>query len=346
MAFWLRVKYEIHPGLRHVNLIRSDKLAQILPRASVRSIPRQTTPTFTSTSRASIASTRQFGTTLRSSGRCFARGSPVGFLSGSRIGAAGILSSHAILSSSTRRFASTDSTDSASAEASTPSSEFSSDFSSWTDLDSSSLLDLTEKVGFLSNLGLDYGIGPTSVLKYVLEHLHFTAGLPWWASVIGLAAVVRVALFYPTLRGQQVSARSQEMRKDPVYVQTQQQLMALVLGGNAKPEQIMELRMQQKLLQERAGVTNWQMFLPMALQFPIIIGAIRLTRSMAALPVPGLESAGTLWFTDLTMPDPLYVLPLVSMVLMYFTFQVSYSPRLRPIDTARHLFSSYIGTLC
>lgn len=274
------------------------------------------------------------------------RGSPVGFLSGSRIGTAGILSSHAILFSSTRRFASTGSTDSASAAASTPSSESSPDFSSFPDLDSSSLLDLTEKVGYLSNLGLDYGIGPTSLCKYVLEHLHFTAGLPWWASIVGLAVLVRAALFYPTLNGQRVSAKSQELRRDPVFVQTQEQLMAMVLKGGS-PDKLMELRMQQKLLQEQAGVKMLPMLLPVMLQLPIIIGAIRLMRDMAALPVPGLETGGTLWFRDLAVNDPLYILPLIGTAIFFLTFKVSHTLCLWwSNDTVRHLFSGCIDSMC
>lgn len=294
---------------------------QILSRAQVRSIPRQ------ATSRPAIASTRQFGLNLRSNGRP----STVNFLSGSRIGAAGIVSSSTLLSS--RRFASTDSTKPTPSAASTPSSspeltpdsDFSPEFSVFSDLDGPSLFNIPEKVGYLKELGLDYGWGPTSMMEWSLEHMHFGLGLPWWASIVGLAVGLRVAMAYPALVAQDQSVKSRDMRKDPLYKEVQAKLMVQMtqLGsGGARPEDVMQVRMQQKLLHERAGVQTWKMFLPM-LQFPLVLGSIRLLRTMAALPVPGLDTAGTLWFTDLTMADPFMILPCIGTVLMVMSIKVS-----------------------
>lgn len=254
----------------------------------------------------------------------------MGLLSGARIGAAGILSSQAILSSPARRFASTESAGPTSPDAPTPSSEFPTDFSDFPDLDASSLMDIPEKVGYLSNLGLDFGIGPASLLKFVLEHLHFTAGLPWWAAIVGMGVIVRGAMVYPALIGQQESLKSREMREDPLYKDTQAKFMLAMTRG-AQSTEMLELRMQMKLLQENAGVKTWKLFLPMLIQLPVIFGGMRLMRTMAALPVPGLDSAGVLWFTDLTVPDPLYILPLLSAVLAVLGFRVSCRPSVSPI---------------
>lgn len=298
---------------------KSDQGAQILSRAPARSITRQITPT----SRPAVANARQFGTSLRSNAKPFPRPGTVGFLSGGRIGAAGLLSSQTILLSSTRRFASTDSTDPTWANASTPSSELDADFSAFPDLDTSSLMDIPEKVGYLSNLGLDYGFGPTTLLKYVLENLHFTAGLPWWGAIVGMAIMARAALVYPALIAQQESFKSRELRQDPLYRETQAKFMQAMIQGSAQSE-MLELRMQMKLLQEGAGIKTWKMFLPVVIQIPLFVGGMRLMRTMAALPVPGLDSAGVLWFTDLTVPDPLYILPLVGTAVMILGIRVGY----------------------
>lgn len=261
------------------------------------------------------------------------------------------MSSSPLLSSS-RRFASTNSTNPTSSSASTHSSsssspqptldsevpsEFSPEFSSFSDLDGPSLFNIPEQVGYLSNLGLDYGWGPTSMMKWSLEHLHFDLGLPWWASIVGLAVGMRLAMAYPALVAQDQSVKARDMRKDPLYKDVQSKLMVEMaqLGQGVRPEDIMQLRMQQRLLQERAGVKTWKMFLPM-LQFPFVIGSVRLTRTMAALPVPGLDTAGILWFRDLTMADPYLILPCVGAVVMVFTMKVSsgYNPlSSRPLPT-------------
>lgn len=301
-------------------------VAQILSRAPGRSLPRQAR---------SVASTRQFGTTLKANGKPFHGAYSATISSGSRIGAATILSSQSIPFSSTRqaRFASTgsgpspaESAASSTSSFSTP-SEFPSDFSSLGDLDiGASLLNTPETIGYLHNLGLDYGWGPTAFSQWFVEHLHIWGGLPWWASIVGFAAIVRLVLAQPALVAQQESIKMNKMRKDPVFNTLQEKFMLAMAGGsNMTQAEILQLRMQMNLVRERYGVKTWKTFMPM-LQAPIAFGMFRLCTGMVSLPVPGLDTAGTLWFTDLTAPDPYMILPLVSSVMMYLSIKVNSKP--------------------
>ncbi|KAI7780976.1 hypothetical protein LA080_015319 [Diaporthe eres] len=295
----------VSPGLAFQN--------QIFSRAPGRSIPRQAR---------AVASTRQFGTSLEANGRPFHGAYPASISSQGRIGAAAILSSQSILLSPTRqaRFASTGSAPSpAESVASSPSSfsepysapsEFPSDFSSLSDLDGASLLNTPETIGYLHNLGLDYGWGPTAMSQWFIEHLHIWGGLPWWASIVGFAVILRLVLAQPALVAQQESVKMNKMRKDPVFNSLNEKWMMAIAGGNAMPQaELMQLRLQMSLVRERYGVKTWKMFMPM-LQAPIAFGTFRLTNGMVSLPVPGLDTAGTLWFTDLTVADPYMILPL------------------------------------
>lgn len=235
------------------------------------------------------------------------------------------MSSQSILLSN-RRFASTESTTPTSPAAQpTPSPELSpeTDFSSFSDFDAPSLLNIPERVGYLANLGLDYGHGPTSLCQWTLEHLHFTAGLGWFGAIIGAALAIRVVMAYPALLAQLESTKSQEMRKDPVYQDRQQKFMVAMANGGKDPAEMMQLRMQLKYIQAQYGVKPSRMALPM-LQLPLAYGMFKLTSGMSKLPVPGLENAGVLWFTDLTVPDPLYILPCIGSVIMYISIKVRY----------------------
>lgn len=247
-------------------------------------------------------------------------------LSGRRAGAAGILSAQTILLSN-RRFASTDSTTTPGSTAPITASEFSpeSGFSSLSDVDSASILNVPEQVGYLANLGLDYGWGPTSVCQWVLEHLHFDFGLPWWGAIFGFTVITRLALLYPSIYAQHMATKSQDLSRDPVYAAANEKFMAAMMGGTMQNNELLQLRMQMKYQKEQAGVKTWPMMLPM-LQIPFAFSMFKLGRAMALLPVPGLETAGTLWFTDLTVADPLYILPCVGSVLMFFTFKVTNPP--------------------
>lgn len=47
-------------------------------------------------------------------------------------------------------------------------------------------------------------------------------------------------------------------------------------------------------------------------------------RGMSNLPVPSLKAGGLSWFTDLTVPDPFYILPVATAVTTLVTLEVNY----------------------
>lgn len=315
-----------HLNSQSSNFRGLTKLAQI--RAPVRSIPGQVT------SRLRTSSPRQFSTRLRSHGTLFSPKSRIGFLTGSRIGAAGILSSQSILLSS-RRFRSTDTTTS---PTSTAASELSADNvnpgnTSFSDLDNvetlvdqlSPIEDISGGIGYLARLGLDYGRGPTAVCEWGMEHFHFTFGMPWWAAIIGFSIGIRAVMFYPGILGQQSSAKSQELNRDPVYKAINEKFKLAAFGGNHSPTETMQLKNQISYMRSQAGVKISHMALPL-LQAPFAFGMYKLTRAMAILPVPGLDAERMLWISDFTIPDPLFLLPCVSCAMMVFSMRVSLSP--------------------
>ena len=58
------------------------------------------------------------------------------------------------------------------------------------------------------------------------------------------------------------------------------------------------------------------------LQVPIFFSVFFGLRKMAYLPVESLRTGGILWFTDLTVPDPFYALPLMTMASLLATLEV------------------------
>ncbi|CAK7567873.1 MAG: hypothetical protein SEPTF4163_005843 [Sporothrix epigloea] len=189
-------------------------------------------------------------------------------------------------------------------------------------IDGSALLDMpSDQIGYLHALGLDFGWGPTSMCQWLLEHVHAYTGLPWWASVVGTAFIFRAAIFWPSLSAAEHSAKLQVLRKNPRYAAAMAEMSAMALkGGTAGQAKAMEARLTMKRMQEAMNVSTWKMFVPM-INVPFGYGMFRLLRSMAALPVPGLETGGILWFTDLTVPDPYFILPITSAGIMYLIFR-------------------------
>ncbi|KAL9037563.1 MAG: hypothetical protein Q9180_003646 [Flavoplaca navasiana] len=84
--------------------------------------------------------------------------------------------------------------------------------------------------------------------------------------------------------------------------------------------EVMRQAQEMKAIYSVAGIKIWRNFLPF-LSIPMGYGFFRLTRNMAALPTPGLDEGGALWFTDLTLSDPFFLLPMATGVATFYMFK-------------------------
>ncbi|KAK3370564.1 outer membrane protein TOM13-domain-containing protein [Podospora didyma] len=275
---------------------------------------------------------RQFGTTLRNSTptlRSGALGLKNGMLNAQRIGgpAAMAVGSQKLLSSlGQARYASTQPAPAPAPAAevppvATPEISIPDDLvSTPIDLSGADLLSIPEQLGFLKALGLDYGWGPTAMMEWSLEHIYVLTGLPWWASLAALAVSVRLLIFKPSLDAQLHTQKIQDMRKNPKYEQAMAAFKEAAWNPEAKLE-VQKARTTISQMNKASGYKMWKTFMPMV-NVPLGYGAFRLFRGMAALPVPSLENGGTLWFTDLTVCDPYYILPIATAMIFVQTFRI------------------------
>lgn len=182
------------------------------------------------------------------------------------------------------------------------------------------VLNMPEQIGYLSALGLDYGTGPTSIMQWALEHVHVYSGLGWGGSIMLTAVVLRCLMFYPQIRSLKFNAVMQNLRKDP----RSQEAMKLVQQGFANQDNEMRQKGQylNKMLKEQYGASNWGMLWSFG-QIPFTFGLFRIVSGMANVPVPALENAGFLWFTDLSSTDPYFILPAAGTALMIGALAVS-----------------------
>ena len=168
-------------------------------------------------------------------------------------------------------------------------------------------------------MGLDYGWGPTAIMETVLEHVHVYTGLPYGASIVATAIIVRAVCLRFYITSSDMSARLAAAKHIMAPIETR-----MNQAKAAQDQMGMRIAfMERRAILKKIGVKTSRMLLPMALQFPLGFGMFRLLRGMTALPVPGLDTGGFLWFTDLTLPDPFYVLPLTTAFCFYLTFRVS-----------------------
>lgn len=180
---------------------------------------------------------------------------------------------------------------------------------------------MPEQIGYLSALGLDFGWGPTSVMQWTLEHVHIYSGLGWGASIMATAVLLRCLMFYPQIRSLKFNAVMQELRKDP----RSQEAMKLIQQGfqNGDMQTRQKGQYINKMLKEQYGVSNLGMLWSFG-QIPFTFGLFRIVSGMTNVPVPALENAGYLWFSDLTATDPYFILPAAGTALMIGALAVSF----------------------
>jgi len=176
---------------------------------------------------------------------------------------------------------------------------------------------IPERIGYMKEIGLDYGWGPTALVEWLLEHVHVYTGTSWGVAVIITAFLVRLALFKGYIEAADTSGRLAAIREYIKPLQTR--LQAARRSGD---QSAMLLATQElKALYRSSGIKVWKMGLPL-IQLPIGFGTFRLLRGMVSLPVPGLDESGFLWIKDLTVGDPLFILPVLTTVAIHYAIKV------------------------
>lgn len=176
-----------------------------------------------------------------------------------------------------------------------------------------------EYIGFLKELGLDYGWGPTSMMQFWLEHVHLWTDLSWVSSVILTAVITRLILFVPLMKASDASAKMREI--NPVLRPLREAAQEAI--GKGDNQEYLNVSKKVRNIQKAAGVKYTHMFLPAAIQIPLGIGTWRTCSGLAHYPIPALTQESCLWITDLTRFDPYFVLPVLTSAFVWLNMKVN-----------------------
>ncbi|KAI1770017.1 60Kd inner membrane protein-domain-containing protein [Hypoxylon cercidicola] len=206
---------------------------------------------------------------------------------------------------------------------------------SFNDFDLTPILDIPEQIGYLKNLGLDFGWGPTSCCEWLVEHIYVASGMPWWATLATVALAWRAAIFFPTLTASKHSALAQRLQSRPEFIKAKAEMEE---AAYRTKDRVAMMRARHKMMALRKEV-GANMMLPFVgfLTVPFSFGMFRLVRNMAAIPVPSLETGGLAWFTDLTVYDPYYILPMASIAVTALMFQQTQAANVAPNPTMENI---------
>ena len=127
-------------------------------------------------------------------------------------------------------------------------------------------------------------------------------GAPWWLAIVMLTTVVRTLLFPLTYRQVKSMRRMQELKPEMDRIRTKYKD-----DVQKQREEIV------KLYQERK-VNPLGGCLPIVIQLPIFIVLYYTIRQFDTLE--SFRTGGLFWFQDLTQPDHLFILPVVYVLTM------------------------------
>lgn len=168
-----------------------------------------------------------------------------------------------------------------------------------------------------STLGLG-GWSPVGIVQNCMEFLHIGADLPWWGVIMIGTVVVRTVIFPLVLLAQRNGAKMNNHLPQMQIIQMK--LTEARQSGN----QIDAARYSQELvtfMKEKDLNPLKNMLVPLA-QAPLFISFFIGLRQMANAPVESLKTGGLFWFTDLTVPDPYFILPIITSFTMLATIEV------------------------
>ncbi|XP_053675648.1 mitochondrial inner membrane protein OXA1L [Anopheles nili] len=168
-----------------------------------------------------------------------------------------------------------------------------------------------------ASIGLG-GWSPVGIVQNCMEFLHIGLDLPWWGCIAIGTVVVRTLLFPLVIASQRNAAKMNNHM--PQLQVLQMKMTEARQSGNAidsaRYGQEMVLFMKEKKLNPLKN-----MLVPLA-QAPIFISFFMGLREMANTPVESMRDGGLFWFTDLTICDQFYALPVITSITLFLTIEL------------------------
>lgn len=140
----------------------------------------------------------------------------------------------------------------------------------------------------------------------LLSFVHDFSALPWWLSIVASTIIIRSAILPVTIMTMRNSAKMGALKDD--IAEKRELVMEAVKTGNRPLATERQTEMQTFL--REAGVAPGKILIGPLVQLPVFlsffIGIRRVSQSN-----PEFTTGGAAWFTDISVMDPTYTLPVL-----------------------------------
>ncbi|KAG2550670.1 mitochondrial inner membrane protein OXA1-like [Panicum virgatum] len=180
---------------------------------------------------------------------------------------------------------------------------------------------------------------PVAALQYLLDAVQSFTGLNWWATIALTTLLIRL-LTVPLLINQMKSTmKLNDLRPEIEAINEEMR--------NSTDPRSMEVG-KQKLgeLFIRHGVTPFTPLKGLFIQGPIFMSFFFAISNMVE-KVPSLKGGGAYWFTDLTTPDDLLILPVLTSLSFLATVELNMQDGMEgnPMAKSMKKFSRFFGVM-
>ena len=165
---------------------------------------------------------------------------------------------------------------------------------------------------------------PVKTVQFLLDFVHLSTGLPWWASIVAATLLVRVTLLPLAVSQYRNGARMTVMRPEMTRVTEDFKRRMQSEGGVSMAERLQhKQRMQGLMLKYRCNPLK-SLVMPLVLA-PVFISFFSAIQSMQELH-PSFHSGGLAHVMDLGAADPYWVLPVLNAVTMLVPMELLPDP--------------------
>ncbi|CAA7035108.1 unnamed protein product [Microthlaspi erraticum] len=155
---------------------------------------------------------------------------------------------------------------------------------------------------------------PIAALQHCIDMVHTFTGFEWWASIVLATIVIRTSTVPLLIKQMKDTTKLSLMKPRLEAIREEMQNKGMDHVTMAEGQKKM------KNLFKEYGVTPFTPMKGMLIQGPLFICFFLAIRNMAE-KVPSFKTGGALWFTDLTTPDSLYILPVITAMTFLITVE-------------------------
>ncbi|KAG2284367.1 hypothetical protein Bca52824_055587 [Brassica carinata] len=171
-----------------------------------------------------------------------------------------------------------------------------------------------EEDSFTSQRSSSDSFLPIAALQHCIDMVHSFTGFEWWASIVVATVLIRSLTVPLLIKQMKDTTKLSLMRPRLESIREEMQSKGMDHVTMAEGQKKM------KNLFKEYGVTPFTPMKGMLIQGPLFVCFFLAIRNMAE-KVPSFQTGGALWFTVLTTPDSLYILPVLTALTFLITVE-------------------------